>query len=175
MEDTRKIAITGPESTGKSWLTDHLASHYQAPFVPEYARGYIDRLGRPYEQQDLLQIAKGQVAAEKEMELQGPGMLFLDTELIVIKIWSLHKYGVCDPFILKAIEKQNYDLYLLCDVDLPWEHDKQREHPHLRPFFLNWYRKELEYYGFPFEMVSGLGDERLQGALEAVEKVVRGE
>lgn len=173
MKVTRKIAITGPESTGKSWLAAALASHYQVPYVPEVAREFIDRLQRPYEQNDLLQIAKGQLAAELEKEKQGPAMLFSDTELIVIKVWSLHKYGTCDPFILQAIERQNYDLYLLCDVDLPWENDKQREHPHLRKFFFNWYRRELEHYGFPFVVVSGLGEDRLRWAIEAVEKSAR--
>ncbi|MEE4178700.1 MAG: ATP-binding protein [Bacteroides sp.] len=173
MSQTLKIAITGPESTGKSWLAEGLASHYQAPFVPEYARTYIDGLSRDYEKQDLLQIAKGQIAAQQEMELQAPVMLLCDTELIVIKVWSLHKYGTCDPFILSAIERQDFDLYLLCNIDLPWEFDEQREHPHLRQFFLNWYQKELEYYGFPYAVVRGLGEERLMCAVEAVEKVVR--
>lgn len=169
MSQTRKIAITGPESTGKSWLTEGLASHYQAPFVSEYARTYIDGLSRPYEQQDLMQIAKGQLAAQQEVEQQADGLLFYDTELIVIKVWSLHKYGTCDPFILNAIERQDFDLYLLCNVDLPWEYDEQREHPHLRQFFYDWYRKEMEYYGFPYAVVSGLGQQRLEVAIHAVE------
>ena len=173
MSLTRKIAITGPESTGKSRLTAGLGGHYQAPCVPEYARDYIDGLQRPYQQDDLLQIAKGQRAAVQLAEKQWQSMLFSDTELIVIKVWSLHKYGTCDPFILSAIESQNYDLYLLCDVDLPWEFDEHREHPHLRMFFFNWYRKELEHYGFPYAVVRGLGQDRLQCAIEAVERVVK--
>jgi len=171
----RKIAITGPESTGKSWLASGLAAHYQTVFVPEFARGYIDRLQRSYEYEDLLQIAKGQLSAEAEKEKVANGLLFCDTELIVIKIWSLHKYGKCHPFILEQINKQRYDLFLLCDVDLPWQYDEQREHPHLREYFFNWYRKELEDYGFNYLVVSGLGEDRLGSAVEAVEKMGRWE
>lgn len=173
MSALRKIAITGPESTGKSWLTAALARHYSTAYVPEFARNYIDGLERPYEQADLLQIAHGQLSAEAEKEKEAHGFLFCDTELIVIKIWSQHKYGNCDPFILKAIEKQHYDLYLLCDIDLPWEFDEQREHPQRRAYFFDWYRKELEDYCFPYSVVSGQGEERLGTAIEAVEKISR--
>jgi len=166
-----RIAITGPESTGKSWLASSLAVHYNTVFVPEFARGYIDQLGRPYEYDDLLQIAKGQLSAEAEMEKQANDWMFCDTELIVIKIWSLHKYGKCHPLILEQIQKMQYDLYLLCDVDLPWQCDEQREHPHLRQYFFNWYRKELEDYGFSYSVVSGQGGGRLGSAVEAVERL----
>lgn len=171
MSAISKIAITGPESTGKSWLAAALARHYGTTYVPEFARNYIDGLERPYEQSDLLQIAHGQLSAEAEKKKEAHGFLFCDTELIVIKIWSLHKYGNCDPFILETIEKQHYDLYLLCDIDLPWEFDQQREHLQMREYFFNWYRKELVDYGFPFSVVSGKGEERIVAAIEAVEKI----
>ncbi len=171
MASIRKIAITGPESTGKSWLASGLAAHYNTAFVPEFARGFIDQLGRPYEYDDLLQIAKGQLSAEAKIEKQARDCMFCDTELIVIKIWSLHKYGKCHPFILEQIEQKRYDLYLLCDVDLPWQYDEQREHPHLRQYFFNWYRKELEDYGFNYSVVSGQGEERLMSAVNAVESL----
>ena len=35
-----KIAIVGPESTGKSTISKGLAQHYQTLWVPEYARYY---------------------------------------------------------------------------------------------------------------------------------------
>lgn len=166
-----KIAITGPESTGKSQLAAGLAIHFNTVFVPEFARTYIDRLARPYEPEDLVEIAKGQLSAEADVERKANEFLFSDTEMLVLKIWSLHRYGKCNPFILHAIEKQNYDLYLLCNIDLPWEYDRQREHPHLRQYFFNWYRKEVEDYGFPFSIVSGQGNERLRCAIDAVERM----
>lgn len=171
MASIRKIAVTGPESTGKSWLASGLAAQYSTVFVPEFARGFIEQLGRPYQYDDLLQIAKGQLSAEAEMEKQANSFIFCDTELIVIKIWSLHKYGKCHPFILEQIEKRRYDLFLLCNVDLPWQYDEQREHPHLRQYFFNWYRKELEDYGFRYSVVSGQGEERLMSAVNAVENL----
>ncbi|MFO7999042.1 MAG: ATP-binding protein [Bacteroidales bacterium] len=163
-----KIAITGPESTGKSRLARELANHYRDVFVPEFAREYIDKLQRPYTESDILHIAKNQLKLESDLAPGARRFLFCDTELIVAKIWSLHKYGRCDPYILQQIEKNSYSLYLLCDIDLPWQADEQREHPHLRKYFFNWYQRELEDYGFPYVIVSGPGRQRLQGAAEAL-------
>jgi len=167
----RKIAITGPESTGKSNLARGLAQHYQTAFVPEFAREYIDALTRPYNQDDILTIAKNQLLAEKDAEKKAQGFLFCDTELIVTKVWSLHKFNSCHPWILQKIVENPYDLFLLCDIDLPWEFDEQREHPHLREYFMNWYRRELENYGFNYRVVSGEGDVRLKNAIAAIENI----
>lgn len=165
----RKIAVTGPESTGKSRLSKELSDYYHVPFVPEYARSYIEQLNRPYCREDLLEIARGQLEREKAGALRNPPLLISDTEWIVLKIWSLHKFGSCDPFILDQISHADYKLYLLCDVDLPWEADEQREHPHLRSYFFRWYQRELEQYGFRYVVIRGMGRQRLSAAIEAVD------
>mgnify|MGYP001127038732 CR=1 FL=1 len=164
-----RIAVTGPESTGKSLLTQELARHYNEVFVPEYAREYIDRLQRPYTREDILHIAKGQLKSESDLAPGAGRFLFCDTELIVTKIWSLHKYGICDPYILEKILSHRYDLYLLCNIDLAWEFDPQREHPDLRNYFFEWYRRELEDYGFPYAVISGSGKERTRNAISIME------
>lgn len=171
MESLLKIAVTGPESTGKSWLTARLAAHFRAPAVPEFARLYIDLLDRAYRQEDIVRIARGQLALEMILEAAATQWLFCDTEALVTKIWSLHKYGSCDPFILETIETRSYDLYLLCDVDLPWVPDKQREHPHLRRHFFSWYERELQEQGFPYRVIRGEQEKRLQAAIQAVNEL----
>lgn len=164
-----KIAITGPESTGKSQLAEELAAYYHTVFVPEYARAFIDRLDRPYNREDILEIAKGQIREEERTIQRATRMLFCDTELIVTKIWSEVKYGMCDPWILEKIEENNYDLFLLCNIDLPWEEDPQREHPHMREKLFSLYYDELTERGFPFKVVSGTGRARLENAVKHVE------
>ncbi len=172
MNNILKIAITGPESTGKSQLAEELATHYHTVFVPEYARSYIDRLDRPYNREDILEIAKGQIRDEERIEHQANRMLFCDTELIVTKIWSEVKYGLCDPWILQKIKENNYDLFLLCNIDLPWEEDPQREHPYMREKLFSLYFDELTKRGFPFKVVSGKGMERLMNAIGFVESIL---
>ncbi|MFB9865147.1 AAA family ATPase [Rufibacter immobilis] len=167
-----KIAITGPESTGKSTLAAQLARHYGAPWVPEYARTYLNQLDRPYEAPDLDTMAQGQLDLWQAEARENPSLLFLDTELLVLKIWSEHAYGNCSAFILQELKRQNCALYLLMDVDLPWQPDPQREHPHLRQFFYDWYKRELEQMGVPFVEISGSAEVRFQNAVQAVERLL---
>lgn len=165
----RKIAITGPESTGKSLLAEKLARHYRTVWNPEYSRVYLDKLDHPYQETDILRIAKGQIREECRKEKQASGYLFCDTELIVTKIWSEVKYKRCHPWILRMIEKHRYDLFLLCDIDLPWEPDPLREHPDKRDFLFNLYYKELTDRKFPFYVVTGTGNTRTVNTISFID------
>lgn len=156
-----KIAITGPESTGKSTLCELLAKEYNTTFVPEFARGYIEKLDRPYHYNDLLEIAKGQVSTESQLVKSANKIIFCDTDLTVIKIWSEHKFGECHPWILNKLNIIHYDYYFLCDIDIPWEFDEQREHPQLRKYFFDLYKKEMESRNLPYQIISGKVNERL--------------
>jgi nicotinamide riboside kinase len=151
-------------------LAESLAKHFGSAFVPEYAREYINNLDRPYTQEDILNIAREQARREDEIAAKAEDFIFCDTELIVTKIWSEVKYGSCDPWILDSIENRKYDLYLLCYIDIPWEDDPQREHPHMREKLFQLYFDELAERGYPFVVVSGLGDERLANAVREIEK-----
>lgn len=165
---TKTVAITGPESTGKSILAQQLADHYRTVWVPEYAREYLEKLNRPYEEEDILNIARGQLAAEIGRKPQGKSILFCDTDAIVTKIWSVVKYGRCHAEILRMIDEHPYDLYLLCDIDLPWTYDPLREHPHYRKELFGLYFRELTERKLPFRVISGFGELRLKHALEAI-------
>ncbi|PKV66660.1 AAA family ATPase [Pontibacter ramchanderi] len=168
-----KVAITGPESTGKSTLSQQLAAHYNTVWVPEYARTYIEDLARPYTLQDLETIARGQLDLEEQIEQEANRILFSDTDLLVIKIWSEHAFGMCPDWVLQKLKQQDYNLYLLMGVDLPWEPDPQREHPHLRQFFYDWYKRELEALGVPFLEISGQHEARLEKAIGRVDALLR--
>jgi NadR type nicotinamide-nucleotide adenylyltransferase len=165
-----RIAITGPESTGKSQLTKQLASFFGTVWVPEYAREYIDSLDRTYNEKDILEIAKGQLEREERQACSAKEVLFCDTELTVTRIWSEVKYSRCHPWILEKIAEHTYDFYLLCFIDIPWENDPQREHPHLREHLFSLYLKELTGRGCRFEVVTGLGEERLKNAIRLIRK-----
>jgi NadR type nicotinamide-nucleotide adenylyltransferase len=164
-----KVAITGPESTGKSTIAQQLAGYYRGGWVPEFARTYIAGLSHHYTAADVEQIARGQLAQYQQARSQAEKFLFADTDLLVIKIWMLHAYGTCPDWILRELKQQDFDLYLLMQVDLPWEDDPQREHPHLRAYFYDWYKRELQLYGFPFAEIGGDQHHRIQHAVQAVE------
>lgn len=166
----KKIAVIGPESTGKSQLAEDLAAYYNTIFVPEFARDYLSGLGRSYNQNDLLQIAKKQQESILYYQEKAKDFLFIDTELIVIKIWSEFKYKTVHPWIYGEVKKQAYDLYLLTNTDLPWEEDPLREHPNKRDRLLKLYVKELERRNFPYQLVSGQNKQRTLNAISIIDQ-----
>lgn len=168
----KKIVITGPESSGKTTLAARLAEHFGTVWVPEFARQYLDSLGRPYLEADLLDIARGQVALEDEMAGSATnGLLFLDTSLEVLKIWSEFRFGHCHTETLELLQLRLPDHYLLCLPDLPWAPDPQRENPGDRDVLLDIYRREITSLGVPFSEVGGSGEERFNNALNMVNAI----
>lgn len=165
----KKIAITGPESTGKSWLAIELAKYYQAVCVEEYAREYLSKINRPYKIADVEAIAEGQNKAVKAAEITNNQMIFSDTEVLVCKIWTEVVYGSCPNSIGELLAKQTFDFYLLCDIDLPWEPDPLREHPHRREELFVRYQKALDELGWSYDVVSGQGNNRLANAVRILE------
>lgn len=172
MPDIKKIAIIGPECTGKSELSLFLAGHYQTVWVPEYARAYLDNLNRPYNQNDLLKIAQGQLRLEDEYARDAQKVLICDTNLYVIKVWSQFKYGTCAPEILRQIETRRYDLYLLTYVDITWEADPLREHPDQREALYNIYYHEMKAQHVPFVEIKGDRELRRSAALQAIDPLL---
>ena len=164
----KRIVITGPESTGKSTLASELAMHYKTVFVPEVARAYIDLIQRPYIQNDLLEIAKLQRAEEDKLISQATKFLICDTDLQVIKVWSEFKYNTCDNWIIEELKSNKPDLYLVCNIDLPWQEDTQREHPNERQELFDIYHKELITMNANFEIITGQQSERTARSIKAI-------
>lgn len=172
MQTLLKIALTGPESTGKSTLVAALAKHYQTIFVPEFARFYLETFSVQYTASEVLEMAKGQMVSVKALSEQASKILFVDTELSVAKIWYEHSFGDCPTWLNQAFAQQDYDLYLLMDIDLPWQADPLREHPHLRAYFFQKYYDLLSQQGFPFQVISGNSETRLQKAIVLIDNLI---
>lgn len=166
----KKIVIIGPESTGKSTLARELAEHYQTVWVQEYAREFLLKNGMDYTYDDLLNIAKGQVRIEEEISGIQNDLLFIDTDMYVMKVWCEFVYSKCHTWILDQIAKRNYDLYLLCDIDLPWVRDELREYPDLenRRFLYHIYKDILVNQSAPWVNIDGNYSKRLQKAIKSI-------
>lgn len=173
MSSIKKIVVIGPESTGKSTLSKSLAEQLHTVWVPEFARTFLENLGREYTESDLLEIAKGQIAAEDVAIATADKYLVCDTDLYVIKVWSEAKFGRCHPWILEQIAQREYDLYLLAYIDTEWQDDPLREHPlpHERQYFYNIYREIVIQSGVNWIDVRGNEQERLQLAVNAIRKL----
>lgn len=162
------VAIVGPESTGKTTLAEALAIHYKTVWVPEYAREFLNARNGYYKQHDLLKIAKGQLKSVEEYRRKAGKLIFLDTDLFVIKVWSQVKFGHCNPWILQQLEAHQADLYLLTYFDIPYEADPLREHPKMRPQLFEYYERELNHYGANYRVVRGNATKRLKEAIKNI-------
>ncbi|MBF9239146.1 AAA family ATPase [Hymenobacter sp. BT683] len=174
MHKLLRVSLTGPESTGKSTLAARLAAHYGTSFAPEFAREYLADSGPHYTPEDIEEIARGQVLAEAHAEAQANGLVFYDSDLLVIKIWSEHAFGTCPEWILRRISQQHYDLVLLMGIDLPWQPDPLREHPFLRQQFYDLYQRELREQMANFAEISGNEDRRFTQACFLIDELLRG-
>ena len=172
MDKIIRIALIGPESSGKTSLCRDLAAHYKTVWVPEFAREYVTAIGRKYTVDDIEYCYKEQLKQEKNLLASANQYIFTDTELIIAKVWSEDVFKRVTEWIEENIETLKYDLYLLTYYDLPWQQDPVRENPHRREYFFDWYKRELEERRFRFSVIRGTGEERCINAIAAIEKMV---
>lgn len=169
MNRTIKIAITGPESSGKTTLARDIAKFFNTTCIEEYAREYLAKLGRSYNQADLKIIAEGQLAAERNASNSNK-VLICDSDLRVIQVWSEIKYNTCDYTILNDIALNSYDLTILTTPDFEWEPDPLREHPseNDRKRIYQHYKELVTDGGAPMLIVSGPHPCRMKAATGAI-------
>jgi NadR type nicotinamide-nucleotide adenylyltransferase len=168
----KKIVIIGPESTGKSTLSEQLAKHYGTCWCPEYAREYLMNLEGKYTYEDLLKIAKGQAGQEDRLLADARnGFYFIDTEMYVMKVWCEVAFESCHTWIMKQAAQRTYSLYLLCDVDLPWKPDALREYPDLamRRRLFKMYKDIMVNQNTAWGLISGTDGQRLDTAISIID------
>ena len=167
-----RFVITGPESTGKSTLTELLAKHYHSSWVKEYAREYLENLNKPYTLEDVIKMAKIQLEEEVEQKHNYP--LFLDTDLTVFKVWINEKYHQQIDWIEEEIKQSSDKIFLLCDIDIPWQPDPLREHPNLedRQRIFNQYIEIMQENKFNYHIISGDLNTRLKKCIEIVDNLI---
>ncbi|MCF6349211.1 MAG: ATP-binding protein [Flavobacteriaceae bacterium] len=172
-----KVVIFGPESTGKTTLSNQLARHYNTVWVAEYAREYLQNKWnnerKTCENSDLLPIAIGQMKLENKLVKKADKVLICDTDLLETKVYSEEYYGgFVDPYLDKAAIENSYDLYLLTYIDTPWEADDLRDRPEQRKEMFNAFENALKKYNLPYILLKGNKQKRLKAATKAIDALL---
>jgi nicotinamide riboside kinase len=172
-----KIAMCGPESTGKTTLASQLAEDFNTIWIPEFARDYLqekwDSKQEICSQEDLIPIAIGQTQLENDALNKANNILFCDTNLLVTKVFSDIYYNNCDGALERAAKKHKYDLIFLTDVDVPWQADDLRDKPNDRENTIAIFEKALIDFQKPYIKLSGNQEERLEKATQIINNFLK--
>ncbi len=168
----KRIAILGPESTGKSWLVEKLAKYYDTDYIPEFSREYFSNKEYKYDIDDIVNIAEGQLLIEKNGNSLNKQILFCDTEFITLKVWSEVVFGKTPVFIEELVKNHKYDLYLLCNLDVDWKLDPLRKNSHNRQYIFELFVNELKKHAYDYKIVSGIEQQRFKNAVSFVDELI---
>jgi len=166
-----RIAITGPECCGKSTLCNWLSERiFDARVVKEYAREYLQKKGKnySYSQEDVLLIARKTSELLAKAFKSNSDALIVDTDFYVLDIWWRERYGQSNEEIAMMKETYDFDLYLVCQPDLPWQADPLRQNESDRDRLFALYMEDLFNDGKTVEVVKGTGDARMQEVLSKI-------
>jgi NadR type nicotinamide-nucleotide adenylyltransferase len=173
-----KIVMFGPESTGKTTLSQQLARYYNTVWAPEYARDYLQDVWnnerRTCEQKDIIPIAIGQMEIENDLAQKASDILFCDTDLLETKVYSKEYYGgFVDPLLDEAANNNSYDLYFLTYIDVPWEADDLRDRPAQREEMFQAFEQALIDHNKKYVLLKGGKKERLQTAVKYIDALLK--
>ncbi len=166
----KKICLYGAESTGKTTLGKLLAEHYKTVFVPEMARVILgDRLCTA---EDFPAIAYAQFGEVARQMLYANRVLICDTDLLITKVYEEHYFGNVHAEVIDLQQLEYYDLYLVCDTDIPWVADSQRVLGHLREEMKAKFVKELEEKNIKYHWIRGDYQTRFDTAVRLIDTLL---
>jgi NadR type nicotinamide-nucleotide adenylyltransferase len=176
----KRVCVIGAESTGTTTLAEALARHYQTAWVPEYGRLYTEatryqRVNLEWTSEEFIHIAEMQNRMEDWLATVANRILFCDTDAFATNLWHERYMGALLPALEPYIADRKYDLYLLTDVDIPYVQDTIRDGKEIRHAMHKRFADEMKRRGKPYFLLSGRHTERMKRAVEACERLLRGE
>ena len=168
----RRVTVTGSESTGKTWLAERLADRFHTVWAPEFARQYALHKAAPLDASDVEPIARGQIETEDAAIARARNVVILDTDLVSTVVYATHYYDTCPRWVERAARTRLAELYLLCDIDVPWIADPARDRPNARREMHAAFASRLDEYAAHYVIVRGTWEERESSAVAAVETVL---
>jgi NadR type nicotinamide-nucleotide adenylyltransferase len=171
-ERVRRVTVSGSESTGKTWLAQRLAQRFDTIYVAEFAREYVMFKGAPLDASDVEPIARGQLKSEDDALHRAADLVILDTDLVSTVVYAKHYYGTCPAWVERAARERLADLYLLCDIDVPWAPDPARDRPESRRAIHAAFAEHLDRSGAHYALVRGAWEKREADSVNAIESLL---
>jgi NadR type nicotinamide-nucleotide adenylyltransferase len=171
----KRVVVTGSESTGKTELARKLAKHFGAELVPEFVREFAEARNGVITFADHGPIARGQIELEDRhaAAARRDGRIVIqDTDLLSTVVYCEHYFGGCPAWIVDAARERRPDLYLLCEIDVPWVADAVRDRGHMREEMQSLFRSAVQASGSPVTVIGGSWDSRWASALSSVGKLL---
>jgi NadR type nicotinamide-nucleotide adenylyltransferase len=160
-----KVVFVGAMSTGKSTLVEALAKIYNTTFAPEYGREYWteNQVNRRIELEEFDIITKRHLEGEDLAAQNADKYLFVDTNAVTTSMYCLDYHGVVTPYLERvALENpQRYDLWFLCEDDIPFDDTWDRSGPQKRIVFHKQIISDLLERNIPFIRLFGSVQERI--------------
>ncbi len=181
----KRVAVVGPESSGKSTLTERLAKHFHTTFAPEYARTYLESIPRTelerlyapngFDAESMRRFVVGQSASVEAMARGCNRVVFSDTEAVVTTLYCRLFLRKEPPFVSEQVARQRYDMYLLQTAHEDWKSEEQRVQPDYadRARFAGDCLTLLKWHGYPVVILTGTWAERDQQAIAAVTSLLQ--
>jgi NadR type nicotinamide-nucleotide adenylyltransferase len=168
-ERLTRVVVTGSESTGKTSLAEQLARHYDVPWIAEFARDYAEKKGSPLTIADVDPIGRGQVAREDAQLRVAQNLIILDTDLVSTLVYSQQYYRAVPGWLPGVAKQRVSELYLLCDIDLPWVADRVRDAQHQRQQMHDAFIDQLKRFGATYRLIGGSAAQRLARAIDSID------
>lgn len=159
-----RILITGPESSGKSTMAAALSTELDIPFIPEFARTYLEKNGPGYTLDSIITIA---VQHHKIVESQPLDSSFiLDTYMYNLAIWAQDKFGHIPEIVKEVIDNADpLDFIFIMYPDTPWTADGLREDADRRVELFDKFKDLLDSFNTTYHVITGVGQSRLENIL----------
>jgi NadR type nicotinamide-nucleotide adenylyltransferase len=175
-----RICVVGAESSGTTTLSRLLAEYYKTVWVPEYGRLYTERWKEGgintfvyhWRTEEFVHIAKQQQKDEDHLAREANRVLICDTDALATCIWHQRYVGTWSPEVEAIANRRKYDLYIVTDCDIPFQHDGVRDGQHIRPWMTQRFTEELTKRASRWMLVKGNREDRLARATQEIDKLL---
>lgn len=164
---TTRVCVVGAESTGKTTLVRAMSERHGTKGVGEYGRDYTIAkkdagTNDHWTTEDFVRIAQEQQRLEDEAAIGAGPLFFCDTDAMTTALWHERYQGCSSRAVDRLGRTRTYDLFVLCDIDIPWERDEIRLGAETRAAMHRRFLDVLSTQRFePWIVVSGSVEQRM--------------